>query len=246
MEKFNVGDYTIHYSQKELEGLPREIFFDFKQSTPFIHQHNFLTLAELNYLYRSALAGYEFRRYATVHDYSDGVTAAKVDTSGRYTHNLNPQQEAFDLLEKILATRMYPLITEHFDVKGTFTRAEGWQFLGYGKDFFFANHCDNSVGGHMSPDPVMHNHTWWSNTPNRKFTALVYLNDQREDYAGSGTYSGGDFVLTRVFKDDVQVAIKPKAGDLLIIPSNFMFSHEVKLVTRGYRFSCVTWIEMLP
>lgn len=48
-------------------------------------------------------------------------------------------------------------------------------------------------------------------------------------------YKGGEFI----FWDDYEV--KLKAGDILIFPSNFMYSHEVKPVTEGTRYSYVCW-----
>jgi predicted 2-oxoglutarate/Fe(II)-dependent dioxygenase YbiX len=48
-------------------------------------------------------------------------------------------------------------------------------------------------------------------------------------------YEGGEFVF---FKD---YEIKLKTGDILIFPSNFLFPHRVCKVTKGTRFSAVTW-----
>jgi predicted 2-oxoglutarate/Fe(II)-dependent dioxygenase YbiX len=141
---------------------------------------------------------------------------------------------------------IYPLLREYFTVDGTFKRGEGWQVLGYGEGFFFSNHCDNCVGGITAPDPAMHGHPWWCNTPNRKFTILMYLNDYEEEYASSGSYSGGELMLTRAYdKDGKMVCFKPKAGTLIAFPSNFYFQHEVRKVTRGYRFSTVTWVDVV-
>ena len=47
-------------------------------------------------------------------------------------------------------------------------------------------------------------------------------------------YEGGEFYLRNNH-------IKTKMGDILIFPSNFMFPHEVKLVTKGTRYSFISW-----
>lgn len=244
-------EYELKYSQRELDespGLDHSCFIEPREvaAAPFIYLPSFLGADELRTLYHSALLGFESRVYATVHDYSAGVEAAKVDTSGRYTHNVRPEPKAYELLERLLRERIYPLLTAYYEVGESprYVRSEGWQFLGYGEGFFFSNHCDNSVGGHMSLDPKFQRGTWWTNTPARKFTVLLYLNDQREDYAPGGTYSGGDLVLTRAFKNGERVKFQPKAGNLIAFPSNFLYSHEVWPVTRGYRFSCVTWVNL--
>tara|TARA_R110000744_G_scaffold235226_1_gene352914 strand:- start:50 stop:616 length:567 start_codon:yes stop_codon:yes gene_type:complete len=49
-------------------------------------------------------------------------------------------------------------------------------------------------------------------------------------------YSGGEFVM---FKDK---EIKFKKGELVIFPSNFLYPHEVKIVTKGTRYTYVSWV----
>ena len=48
-------------------------------------------------------------------------------------------------------------------------------------------------------------------------------------------YEGGELV----FWDDTIVELK--AGEIMIFPSNFLYPHEVKLVTEGTRYSFVSW-----
>lgn len=48
-------------------------------------------------------------------------------------------------------------------------------------------------------------------------------------------YEGGDFV----FNDNH--TLKFNAGDILIFPSTFMYAHEVKAITKGTRYSFVSW-----
>lgn len=55
---------------------------------------------------------------------------------------------------------------------------------------------------------------------------LAFFNDD---------YEGGDFVF---FGD---VKIKVNAGDIMIFPSAFMYTHEVETITKGERWSCVSW-----
>jgi predicted 2-oxoglutarate/Fe(II)-dependent dioxygenase YbiX len=49
-------------------------------------------------------------------------------------------------------------------------------------------------------------------------------------------YKGGEFILF----DNKQVELK--AGELLIFPSNFMYPHEIKPVTKGTRYSYISWV----
>jgi len=48
-------------------------------------------------------------------------------------------------------------------------------------------------------------------------------------------YEGGELIMWR----DQEIELK--GGSLLIFPSNFMYPHEVKPVTKGSRYSYVSW-----
>ena len=49
-------------------------------------------------------------------------------------------------------------------------------------------------------------------------------------------YDGGEFVMW-----DKKV-IPMKTGDLLILPSNFLYPHKVEPVTKGIRYSYISWV----
>ncbi len=61
----------------------------------------------------------------------------------------------------------------------------------------------------------------------RTLTMSLILNDD---------FEGGDFAFF-----NKEYIIKPKAGQAIIFPSNFMFPHGVMPVTGGTRYSLVTW-----
>lgn len=66
-------------------------------------------------------------------------------------------------------------------------------------------------------------------TINRDVSVICYLNDD---------YEGGE--LEFIF---LGLKIKPKKGTIIAFPSYFEFTHRVHPVTKGDRFSLVTWIE---
>ena len=74
-------------------------------------------------------------------------------------------------------------------------------------------------------DNIHHSHGQQYGYPH--ITSLIFLNDD---------YEGGEFVIC----GDKQ--IEKKQGSAIIFPSNFMYPHEVKKVTKGKRFSVMTWI----
>ena len=49
-------------------------------------------------------------------------------------------------------------------------------------------------------------------------------------------YEGGEFI----FFDDYKVDFKQ--GDIVIFPSNFMYPHRVEPVTKGTRYSYISWV----
>ena len=73
-------------------------------------------------------------------------------------------------------------------------------------------------------DNIHHSHGQQYGYP--QVTVLLYLNDD---------YEGGEFyVAGKMFE--------PIRGSAIIFPSNFMFPHEAKTVTKGMRWSIVTWL----
>jgi predicted 2-oxoglutarate/Fe(II)-dependent dioxygenase YbiX len=49
-------------------------------------------------------------------------------------------------------------------------------------------------------------------------------------------YEGGEFIMF----DDMKIDFKK--GDLLIFPSNFLYPHKVQPVTKGTRYSYISWV----
>lgn len=51
----------------------------------------------------------------------------------------------------------------------------------------------------------------------------------------NNNYTGGELI----FFDDYKITLKE--GDILLFPSNFLYPHKVKPVTKGKRYSFVSW-----
>lgn len=62
---------------------------------------------------------------------------------------------------------------------------------------------------------------------NRDISVVVFANDN---------YSGGELVF-----DKINVTVKPVRGQIVIFPSFFLFSHEVKPILEGTKYSLVNW-----
>lgn len=62
-------------------------------------------------------------------------------------------------------------------------------------------------------------------------SSVGYINDD---------YEGGE-----LYFDKFNLKIKPKAGDLYLFPSSFLFSHQAMPVTKGTKYSIVTMLDYL-
>ena len=81
-------------------------------------------------------------------------------------------------------------------------------------------------GGFMSKhvDNIHHSHGQQYGYP--QASILLYLNDN---------YEGGEFYIA-------EKKFKPEKGSAIIFPSNFMYPHEAKTITKGFRWSVVSWV----
>jgi len=63
----------------------------------------------------------------------------------------------------------------------------------------------------------------------RRISTVYYINEN---------YSGGEILFPRF-----NISYKPKANQLLIFPSNYVYNHSVNEVTDGTRYAVVSWIK---
>jgi len=62
----------------------------------------------------------------------------------------------------------------------------------------------------------------------RSVSCSINLNDE---------YEGGEFAFF-----DREIIIRAAAGSAIMFPSNFMYPHEIMSVTKGTRYSIITWL----
>jgi predicted 2-oxoglutarate/Fe(II)-dependent dioxygenase YbiX len=62
----------------------------------------------------------------------------------------------------------------------------------------------------------------------RSLSCSIHLNDD---------YEGGEFAFF-----DREMLIRAKPGSAVVFPSNFMYPHEIMPVTKGTRYSAITWL----
>jgi len=67
----------------------------------------------------------------------------------------------------------------------------------------------------------------------RTLTVILNLNDE---------YEGGDFIFYQQNGKEEMKRIKCKTGTIIFFPSNFLFPHKVEAITKGIRYSVVSWL----
>lgn len=104
--------------------------------------------------------------------------------------------------------------------------------LAYDEGASLGFHSDNDVNYRYGFFPEKEHAT------RNVLSALIYLNDCVEDGDEEKEYSfsGGHMTIPYFGVD-----IKPKAGDICMMPANYLGAHEILKVTRGTRYSYLSW-----
>ena len=76
-------------------------------------------------------------------------------------------------------------------------------------------------------------HTDHFTTNVRSLSVIINLNER---------YEGGDLIFTDQKKIEVK-RIKLGKGSIVFFPSNFMYPHSIAPITKGVRYSIVSWLQ---
>jgi predicted 2-oxoglutarate/Fe(II)-dependent dioxygenase YbiX len=90
------------------------------------------------------------------------------------------------------------------------------------------------IGGHYKPH-IDGESIWmtprgekiWKKSTDRDLSIVFYLNDE---------FAGGDFVFP-----ELKIRVRPEPGMMVCFPSNHNYMHGVEPVTKGKRYSIVSW-----
>ncbi|RXJ86074.1 2OG-Fe(II) oxygenase [Arcobacter sp. CECT 8985] len=109
------------------------------------------------------------------------------------------------------------------------TTSTNIQILEYTKGSFYKAHSDDS--NMLLKDDKLVGFKTVANQ--RKITTVLFLSDD---------YEGGELVFNYLLtQDNKSVKIRGKSGQMIVFLSNPIFTHEVKEVTSGNRFTLVQW-----
>ncbi len=113
------------------------------------------------------------------------------------------------------------------------------QTLEYTKGSFYIKHADDSSELVNEANQTV---GFVQVAPQRKLSTVLFATSHEKHKNNGLDFKGGELVFSYLYdKDGKQVVFYPEAGDMLIFPSNPIYSHEVLPVDEGYRLTLVQW-----
>lgn len=76
-------------------------------------------------------------------------------------------------------------------------------------------------------------HTDHYTTTARHLSIIINLNED---------YEGGDLVFTNQKEEEIK-RLKLEKGSVVFFPSNFLYPHKIQEITKGIRYSIVSWLQ---
>lgn len=113
------------------------------------------------------------------------------------------------------------------------------QALEYTKGSFYIKHADDS---NELVDANGQTVGFIQVAPMRKLTTVLFATSHEKCSSDAHSFSGGELIFNYLFDaDGKQIKLYPQAGDMIVFPSNPIYSHEVLHVENGYRLTLVQW-----
>ena len=114
------------------------------------------------------------------------------------------------------------------------------QVLEYREGFFYVKHADDSSELINKAKETV---GFKVVAPQRKLSSVLFITSYvRTSEVDTQSFTGGELLFNYLYDSEGKMMkIEPKAGDMIVFPSNPYFSHEVLPVTEGYRLTLVQW-----
>jgi SM-20-related protein len=134
-----------------------------------------------------------------------------------------------------------PIIEDFY--KLVITSSTDIQVLEYKNGYYYKKHADDSS---ELIDKNKNTIGFKTVAAQRKISTVLFATNYDDEVNDNYSFNGGELVFNYLFdsKNEV-VKIRPQMGDLLIFPSNPIFSHEILKVKDGYRLTLVQWHDAI-
>jgi len=129
---------------------------------------------------------------------------------------------------------IYSCLLEYIEMFPAVLQCLWWRSTGhvlcYDEGASLGFHCDNDVNYRYGAVPRTEHAT------RNVLSALVYFNDSTDDESVDYSFGGGHMSIPYFGID-----ISPQKGDILLMPASYLGAHEIHEVTRGSRYSYLSW-----
>jgi len=123
------------------------------------------------------------------------------------------------------------------------TTATEVQVLEYTKGGFYIKHADDSNDLVNSEGETV---GFLQVAPERKISTVLFATSHLSQSGDGLHFGGGELVFNYLFDAGGDaIRLRPKAGTMVVFPSNPLFSHEVLPVSTGYRLTLVQWHDAI-
>lgn len=148
-----------------------------------------------------------------------GETSWIVDKETRDTQIVSAGS-IYPKIEDLLRNAVKHIINPFYGVE--VSSSEIPQILSYGIGGHYLPHIDGE-GLWVAPT----GEKIWKKSTDRDLSVVLYLNND---------FEGGDFIFP-----DLKIRVRPEPGMMICFPSTRFYRHGVEPVTKGKRYSIVTW-----
>lgn len=204
---------------------------------PFLIIDNFLTKEECSLINKDLKdsSDYEKAKLKTLENYPD----SQLDEEIRKTNIYKIKKSYLNIYNQRFKENQAK-IENYFNL--CLTMASKVQALEYLQGSFYSIHSDDS-SMIFNEDELI---GFKAVAKNRKLSTVLFTTTYDKKIKNDESFNGGELLFNFLYdKKGKNISIKPKAGQMLIFPSNPIFCHEVKKVNDGRRISLVQWHDAI-
>lgn len=168
------------------------------------------------------------------------ITEGKLKEEFRKT-NIYKLNDTYENIYKKRFEEIKPLIEKHFNL--ILTNSTDIQVLEYTKGCYYKKHADDSS---ELVDTKGNTVAFKNVNIERKISSVLFATEYNDNIDNEFTFNGGELKFNYLYNiKGEQIQFKPSFGDMIIFPSNPIFSHEILKVNDGYRLTLVQWHDAI-